>query len=99
VTTPVIDINNPGNELRLFVYPNPVGNHSIAEIYIPERSDVQMDLWNVQGQKTTNIFAGALTKGKHTVTLSDKTNNLPAGIYLLKVHAKNKMQSVKILIL
>jgi hypothetical protein len=98
VTTPVIDINNPPAGLAVVVYPNPVTNNSIAEIYVPERSDVQVELWNVQGQRTTTVFAGLLAKGKHTITLSDKTNNLPAGMYLLKVQAKNKAQSVKILI-
>jgi Secretion system C-terminal sorting domain len=100
VTTPVIDINNPGNVLQLFVYPNPVDNNSnsIAEMYIPERGNVQMDLWNAQGQKIKAIFAGTLAKGKHTITLSGKTNNLSAGIYLLKVQTKNSSQSVKVLV-
>jgi hypothetical protein len=98
VTTPVIDINNPPGGLQLFVYPNPVRPNSIAEVYIPERSNVQIDLWNIQGQKTRNIFNGTLAKGKHTITLSDKTNNLPAGIYLVKVQTKSQVQSAKILI-
>jgi hypothetical protein len=97
VTTPVIDINNPGNALQLFVYPNPLDNNSIAEIYVPERGNVQMDLWNAQGQKIKTIFSGTLAKGKHTITLSGKTNNLPAGIYLLKVQEKNNSQAVKVL--
>ena len=98
VTTPVIDINNPGNSLQLFVYPNPVEDNSIAEVFIPEKGDVRMDLWNVQGQKVVDIFGGTLAKGKHTMTLSGKTDNLPAGIYLLKVQSKNKFESVKVLI-
>jgi len=32
------------------------------------------------------------------ISLSGKTNNLPAGLYLLKVQTKNETQSVKILI-
>jgi 1,4-alpha-glucan branching enzyme len=98
VTTPVIDINSPGNALQVFVYPNPVENNSVTEIYVPEKSSVQVDLWNVSGQKAAVIFTGILAKGKHTVSLSAKTNNLPAGIYLLKVQAKNKSQAVKVLL-
>src|SRR6185503_10394618 len=94
VTTPVIDINNPGNALQLFVYPNPIDNNSVAEIYVPERGNVQMDLWNAQGQKVKTISSGILAKGKHTITLAGKTDNLPAGIYLLKVQTKNNSQSV-----
>ncbi len=98
VATPVIDISNPPSALQLFVYPNPIDNYSIAEIYVPERGNVQIDLWNVYGQKITNVFTGTLAKGKHIIPLSDKTNNLPAGIYLLKLYAKNKTQSTKIVI-
>jgi hypothetical protein len=98
VTTPVIDINNPGNELQLFVFPNPVTGSSVAEIYVPGRSNVQMALWDVQGRKAADIFTGALSRGKHTLSLSGKTDKLPAGIYLLKVQTKNKSQSVKVVI-
>jgi hypothetical protein len=98
VTTPVIDINNPGNTLQLFVYPNPVEDNSVAEIYLPERGNMQMELWNAQGQKVTTIFTGTLAKGKHTISLSGKTNNLASGIYLLKVQTKNKSQSAKVLL-
>ena len=98
VTTPVIDINNPGNALQLFVYPNPVQTSSVAEIFVPERGNVQADLWNMQGQKVKNVFAGSLVRGKHTLRLSDETNNLPAGVYLLKVQTKNKIRFVKILL-
>jgi len=98
VVTPVIDINNPGNALRLFVYPNPVSSNSVAEIYVPERANIQVDLWNAQGQKVANLHTGILPKGKHMVMFSGKTDNLPAGMYLLKVEAKNSSVSAKILI-
>jgi len=98
VTTPVIDINNPGNSLQLFVYPNPLQKSSVAEVFVPERGNVQADLWNMQGQKVKNVFGGTLMRGKHIMRLSDETNNLPAGVYLLKVQTKNKTQFVKILL-
>jgi hypothetical protein len=98
VTTPVIDINNPGNALQAVVYPNPVEANSVTEIYVPERGNVQVDLWNVQGQKVQVVFTGISAKGKHTISLSAKTNNLPPGMYLLKVQSKNKTVSIKILL-
>ena len=98
VTTPVIDINNPGTVLQLFVYPNPVEDNSIAEVYVPERGNVLMELWSIQGQKVKTIHAGILAKGKHVLTLSDKTNYLASGLYLLKAQTKNNSLSVKVLI-
>ncbi|MBL7743210.1 MAG: T9SS type A sorting domain-containing protein [Chitinophagaceae bacterium] len=98
VTTPVIDINNPGNDLQVFVYPNPVGSNSISEIYVPEKGNVQLDILNAQGQKVAVIFTGVLPKGKHIISLSGKTNNLPAGMYLLKVQTRTRVRSLKLLI-
>jgi hypothetical protein len=98
ITTPVININDPGDALQVIVYPNPLDNASVVEMFIPEKGNVQADLWNAQGQKVANVFSGTLTKGKHTVLLSGKTNNLPPGMYLLKVETKNKIQPVKVLI-
>jgi len=98
VTTPVIDINNPGNALQLVVYPNPFEDNSVAEVYLPERSNLQVDLWNMQGQKAVTVFTGSLAKGKHTLSFPAKSKSLPAGMYLLKAQTKNDMLSVKVLV-
>ena len=84
VATPVIDINNPGRSPQLFVYPNPVQNSSVAEIFVPERGNVQVELWNAQGQKVKNVFTGSLARGKHTMLLSGKTDNLPGRSLFIK---------------
>jgi glycosidase len=96
--TPVIDINNPGSGLQVAVYPNPIGSNAVTEVYVPEKGNTEASLWNTAGQKVAVIFAGTLAKGKHTFSLSAKTNNLPAGMYLLKVQTKTKTASIKILL-
>jgi hypothetical protein len=98
VTTPVIDINNPGNELQLNVFPNPLNNSSIADIFLPTRGHVQAELLNMQGQKLNTIFSGTLSSGRHSLSLSEKTENLPDGIYLLRVQNKNSVNTVKVVI-
>jgi 1,4-alpha-glucan branching enzyme len=98
VTTPVIDINALGNALQLFVYPNPVEENSIMEMFIPEKGTVNAELWNAQGQKLVTIFAGTLTKGKHSIPFSSKTSNIPAGIYLLKLQTKSKIKTIKVVL-
>jgi hypothetical protein len=98
VTTPVIDINNPPAVIQVSVYPNPVTAASTLAIYLPHATNVQVDLWNAQGQKLVNILNGNMANGKHTMALSAKTNNLPAGIYLMKIQAENSVQSIKLLI-
>jgi 1,4-alpha-glucan branching enzyme len=89
---------NGQGALQLSVYPNPVDNTSVAAITLPENSNVQIDLFNAGGQKVQTIFTGVLAQGKHTLTFSAKTYNLPTGIYLLKAQTQTVSQSLKILI-
>jgi len=98
VTTPVININPLRHTIFASVYPNPVSNVSKMEIEIPETGKTQVILINSLGQQAGTIFSGVLAKGKHHVSLTDKINNLPAGIYLLKLQSKNQTGLVKMMI-
>jgi len=91
-------IDTTGNVLKLSVYPNPIDNTSIAELNLPETGTIQLDLWNVQGQKVRTLLTGVMNKGKYPITLKDKINNLADGIYFLKAQTKNDSRMVKILI-
>jgi hypothetical protein len=97
VSTPVIDITNPGNDLQVAVYPNPV-RQSTLELFVPVKENIEASLWNARGQKIAIIFTGILNRGMHTFSLSSKTDNLPAGMYLLKVDSKGASRSLKLLV-
>jgi hypothetical protein len=96
VVTAVTDINATGNNLLVNVYPNPVQSNSVIEMDIPENGKVQVNLLNTLGQKTTIIYSGFLTKGKHLLSFTNGTMNLPSGNYLLQVQSKNKINIVKL---
>lgn len=98
VTTPVTTIDTAKYTLNVKVYPNPVSTSSMLEIEIPETGKTQVILINSQGQQVGTVFSGVLVKGKHHVALTDKINNLPAGIYLLKLQLKNQAGLVKVMI-
>ncbi len=98
ITTPVIDITNPRHTLNTKFYPNPVTGVSVLEVEIPETGKTQISLFNIAGQQTSTVFSGILTKGKHQLLLINKINNLPAGIYLVKVQSKNETGVAKVVI-
>lgn len=98
VVTPVTGINNPVNSLLATVYPNPATDNSVLEITVPATGKVQVDLWNATGQQIKPVFSGNLAKGKHQIILNDKINNLPPGIYLLKVNTAGQSKPVKLMI-
>ncbi len=96
VITPVSGLNNPGNQLWATIYPNPAIANSVLEIDVPQNGNVLVDLLNNMGQKIKTVFAGTMTKGKHNLNLEEKINNVPAGVYLLRIQAANKVLPVKL---
>jgi hypothetical protein len=98
ITTPVIDITTPQHTLNTKLYPNPVTGISVLEVEIPETGKTQINLFNIAGQQTGTIFSGMMAKGKHQVSLISKINNLPAGIYLIKIQSKNQTGLAKLVI-
>jgi hypothetical protein len=96
VITPVSGLNGSSNQLLAKVYPNPSLTLSVLDLYVPQNGLVQVDLLNDLGQKIKTIFSGTMTKGKHSLELTDKINNIPAGVYLLRVQSASKVLPVKL---
>lgn len=98
VTTPVTTIGRPDDVIAAVVYPNPAGAGSVLRLSIPEATQVNAELQTMQGQVIRPVFSGRLSAGEHRVSLTDKINNLAAGIYLLKINSSRQHQYIKILI-
>ena len=98
VVTGVGGTTNPADQLAGIVFPNPVQSNSVLDLYIPQTGKVQVDLYNPVGQKISTVFSGNLSRGKHSLPLLDKINNLPAGTWVLHVQTSTKMASVKMII-
>ena len=98
VTTPVIDPTLPVSVLQAGVYPNPSAGSATLDIYNPQNGNVIVDLFNQAGQQVQRVYNGQLTRGKHSLNLDSKINNLPAGSYMLRVSAGNKTIPVKLFI-
>ena len=79
VITPVSGLNGSGNQLQANVYPNPGHSISVLDIIVPQNGTLQVNLFNNLGQKMRSIFSGMVTKGKHSLDISDKITNLAAG--------------------
>jgi glycosidase len=98
VTTPVTGINPVTGQLAASIYPNPTQPASILELTIPASGHVQVDIISSTGEQIRTVHSGSMPRGKQQLPLGDKINNLPAGIYLLRVHAKNEMSTLKFVI-
>lgn len=83
-----------GIKPTLRAFPNPFkGNFEIAYT-LPVRSMTSFELYNVKGIKVYESGNQTFSAGSHTLRINE---NLPAGLYLLKMVANGDVNTVKVL--
>ena len=77
------------------VYPNPHTSSATVKVVLTEKSDVQIEMYNLLGEKVTMIEKGQKQPGAYTYNVN--TDGLPSGIYLLKLKANQKLDILKMI--
>lgn len=80
-------------------YPNPFNPSTIISYSLPERSYVSITIYDILGNKITDLFKGTKQAGVHEVEFIPN-NNLSSGIYFYEIktpkyRAVNKMMLLK----
>lgn len=90
-------LNQSINPIELKVFPNPFIGTTNIQLELPSEVDVQMYLYNLQGQLLKKVLPlTRLPEGAHH--LSMQANSLPAGIYLLILKTPKEVISRKLMI-
>jgi len=86
------------NEISEYsVFPNPATDEVNIKFSLLENSQLNVYLFNAQGQIVKSQFLGRLDSGNHNFQLS--TNNLPVGIYTVTmVNSKGEINSTRLMI-
>jgi hypothetical protein len=74
------------------VQPNPSNGTGIFSFELDRQAEVQIDLFNIQGQRLQSLFEGSLPAGPQQIDLQASP---PAGMYILLLNAEGRTQSVK----
>jgi rhamnogalacturonan endolyase len=88
------EVSFSDNEFGL--YPNPANKNTIIRISLAETSLIHLTLLDFSGKVVDHIQNGYCTKGIHTIDY--RTENLPKGIYILKLQTTKTMKSIKLII-
>jgi hypothetical protein len=83
-------------------YPNPFNPSTTIEFSIPNRSSVQISVFNTTGQLVKNIQAGEMNQGVHSVVWDGKDDHgvsSSTGTYFYQVKVGETMQSKKMVLL
>jgi len=79
------------------VYPNPVLGNGVISFFLPQQSEVHIDITNQLGQKINTISNKVLMAGKHDIPFS--TNDLPQGFYFVnvKIGTENNIHKISVM--
>ena len=83
------------------IYPNPISSNISIELYQIENSALTIEIFNIKGQKVSNIFNAYIEKGQHNLRFDLKTNNakIASGVYFLRITNSSSAITKKILII
>ncbi len=69
------------------VYPNPFNPSTSVRLYIPQSSDLELAVYDVQGRKVRNLHTGGISAGWHTLVWDgrdDAGRGQASGMYFLR---------------
>jgi len=78
-------------------YPNPFNPTTSIRFALPESGQVQLDIYNMLGQRVMTVVNGPMSLGYHTVTFD--ASSLSSGLFLYRLQAGNVVLSKKMTLL
>ncbi len=79
------------------VYPNPFNPLVNFDIQLLETENININIYDLKGQKVANIYSGLLQSGKHSLFWN--ASEFSTGLYIIKCEANHTISSHKILLM
>ena len=83
-------------------YPNPFNASTTITYQLPQTSDIQLAIYNLDGQKVATLVAGTRESGTYTLLWDgrdDDSHALASGVYLYRLKTGTQSQTRKLLLL
>lgn len=74
-------------------YPNPFNPGTFLDVTLPNDVELQINVYNIIGQKMKNIVKQKLDAGYHSIYWDGKDDNgmaVPAGVYIIRLETNNE---------
>lgn len=79
-------------------YPNPFNPQTTIQILVPERSQISLSIFNINGQKIATLINNQWTNaGIHKIDFN--ANELPSGVYFYRLSSNSFSQTRKMILL
>jgi hypothetical protein len=81
---------------KININPNPIKNHGLINLFLKFSSDIEMNLFTVEGKLVRKIVSGSYTKGEYNFELF--RDNLASGEYNIIYKSAGKILTKKLII-
>ena len=78
-------------------YPNPFNPSTTIKFGLPEAGNVQLEVYNMLGQKIVELVNGRKNAGWHTISFD--ASQLASGIYIYRITSGNYVKTNKMLLI
>jgi hypothetical protein len=83
-------------------YPNPFNPNTTIALDLPQKAELEVNIYNAKGQLVKRLFGGVLEKGEHSFSWNgkdDNGNDVASGIYFYSAQQGDTRQSRKMLLM
>jgi len=85
---------SPANLLN---YPNPFNPETTIQFYLEREHDVELEIFNIKGQKIQTLFSGSLTIGNHSFIWN--AEEFSSGLYFVRLKGHDLFDTRKLMLL
>ena len=85
--------NIDNSKCSIAIVPNPIRKDTHIYLILSMQQDIKIDLYNVKGQKVSNLFSGLVKKGRNQINV--KIDNQNSGVYLIKLEKSESKSLIK----
>ncbi len=79
-------------------YPNPFNSSTMFRFKVSTPANINLSVYNVQGELIEKIFEGKLHNGVHKILWTPETN-LSSGVYYLRMESNATKETKKVILL
>lgn len=87
----------PENYQMLRNYPNPFNPATTIEYHLPKSADVTLSVYNLLGQRVTNLLDGTQEAGEHYIIWD--ASGFRSGVYFVRLEARDYTENIKIVLM
>ena len=78
-------------------YPNPFNGTTVFNFTLPEASEVELSVFNLQGQKVADVVQTRYSAGNHRISWT--ADQLPSGVYLYTIRTELGSETRKLVLI